>query len=172
MTEPSHPMRPPHRRDRAVTDENWIRAFLREAPFGVLATENDGQPHLHPLVFAYDRESGAICFHGGRAGQLFSNVQANPRVCFNAAVMGSPVAGSRACDFDVEYESVTVYGEVRIIEDEEEAVRTLRLLLDKYYPELQYGRDYQPIPRERLAETAVYCLQISSWSGKRNVPEA
>jgi hypothetical protein len=41
------------------------------------------------------------------------------------------------------------------------------LLLDKYAPHLKPGRDYRPIVDAELARTAVYRIQIESWSGKR-----
>lgn len=158
------------RRDRAVEDDEWIRSFLEAAPSCVVATESDGWPFATPLVFAYDSESHCVYFHTGRAGRLFSNVAGNPRVCLSAFKMGKLAAATKASGFDVEYESVTVFGSARVLGDAEEAVRGLRLLLDKYFPELRYGRDYDGIASQELARTAVYRLDIDSWSGKRNPP--
>ncbi len=158
------------RRDRAVEDDHWIRSFLEAAPTCVVATESDGWPFATPLIFAYDAESHCVYFHTGRAGRLFSNVGRNPRMCLSAFKMSGLAAATRASGFDVEYESVTAFGSARVLEDAEEAVHGLRLLLDKYFPELQYGRDYDAIAGEELARTAVYRLEIDAWSGKRNPP--
>jgi nitroimidazol reductase NimA-like FMN-containing flavoprotein (pyridoxamine 5'-phosphate oxidase superfamily) len=158
------------RRDRAVEDDQWIRSFLEGAPACVVATESDGWPFATPLIFAYDAESHCVYFHTGRAGRLFSNVARNPRMCLSAFTMGKLAAATKASGFDVEYESVTAFGSVRVLDDAEEAVRGLRLLLDKYFPELRYGQDYGAIASKELARTAVYRLDIDSWSGKRNPP--
>jgi hypothetical protein len=156
------------RRDRAVEDDDWIRAFLRDARYGVVATESDGQPFINPLLFVYDEETNALYFHTGRAGRIFANIAANARVCFNTCRMGDLIADTEACRFDVAYDSVIVFGKATVLAHAEQATRALRLLLAKYFPDLRYGEDYAPIAPEQLARTAVYRLEIEAWSGKRN----
>jgi nitroimidazol reductase NimA-like FMN-containing flavoprotein (pyridoxamine 5'-phosphate oxidase superfamily) len=156
------------RRDRAVEDDDWIRAFLRDAQYGVVATESDGQPFINPLLFVYDEETNALYFHTGRAGRIFANIAANARVCFNACRMGDLIADTEAWRFDVAYDSVIVFGKATVLADAEQATRSLRLLLAKYFPDLRYGEDYAPIAPEQLARTAVYRLEIEAWSGKRS----
>jgi nitroimidazol reductase NimA-like FMN-containing flavoprotein (pyridoxamine 5'-phosphate oxidase superfamily) len=168
MTEPSPPINRVRRRDRAVEDDAWIRSFLQQAPYGVVATDCDGQPFTNPLLFVYDQASGAIYVHTSRAGRIFSNIRQNPRVCLNASRMGELMAKPEACEFDVEYDSVVVFGRARVLEDEAEAARALYLLIGKYFPHLRRGRDYPPLGPTRLAATAVYRLDIECWSGKRN----
>jgi nitroimidazol reductase NimA-like FMN-containing flavoprotein (pyridoxamine 5'-phosphate oxidase superfamily) len=167
-TENAPSIRRVRQRDLAVENEAWIRSQLREAPYGVVATDSEGQPFINPLIFAYDEEANAIFFHTGRQGRIFSNVSANPRVCFNVCRMGELVARPAACEFGVEYDSVIVFGKARVVEDLEEARRALKLLLAKYFADLHYGQDYTPITPQQLARTAVYRLQIEAWSGKRN----
>lgn len=42
------------RRDRGK-DEEWVRAFIKQAPHGFLATVgDDGQPYLNSNIFVYD----------------------------------------------------------------------------------------------------------------------
>jgi nitroimidazol reductase NimA-like FMN-containing flavoprotein (pyridoxamine 5'-phosphate oxidase superfamily) len=41
------------RRDRAIQDESWIRAYLHRAPWGVLATSYDGQPFVNSNLFIF-----------------------------------------------------------------------------------------------------------------------
>ena len=173
MTESSppveHPINRVRRRDRAVEDETWIRSFLRDAPYGVVATESKGQPFINPLTFVYDEASHCIYFHTGRAGRIFANIAANPRLCFNASRMGDLIPATRASGFDVEYDSVTVFGRAHVLEDHAEATRALRLLLDKYFPDLRCGEDYSSITTADLSRAAVYRLAVDCWSGKRNV---
>lgn len=163
-----HPINYVRRRERAVDDDAWIRQFLHDAPYGLVATERDGQPFMNPLIFAYDEAAHAIYYHTGRKGRIFANVTANPRVCFNACKMNGLISKPAASGFDVAYESVIVFGRVRIVEDEAEATAALRAMLDKYFSHLRYGEDYSPITPQQLQPTAVHCLQIASWSAKRN----
>ena len=168
QSEADCPINRVRRRDRAVEDDGWIRAFLREARYGVVASESEGQPFTNPLLFIYDEGANAIYFHTGRAGRIFANIAANPRVCFNACRMGEPIADTEAWRFDVKYESVVVFGKATVMDEPQEATRALRLLLAKYFPHLRYGEDYVPIKPEQLARTAVYRLDIAAWSAKRN----
>jgi nitroimidazol reductase NimA-like FMN-containing flavoprotein (pyridoxamine 5'-phosphate oxidase superfamily) len=161
------PLAQVRRSDRAVEDEGWIRAFLHRAPIGALATVYDGQPFINTNLFVYDEAAHAIYLHTARYGRTRSNVEADERACFSISEMGRLLPADEALEFSVEYAGVTVFGSVRLVDDVNEAKRALQLLLDKYAPHLKPGLDYRPTTDEELARTAVYCLQIDSWSGKR-----
>ncbi len=160
------------RRDRAVTDEGWIRALLRRAPFGTLATVRDGQPFVNMNIFVYDETAHAIYLHTARAGRTRANVEMNECVCFSVSEMGRLLPAPTALHFSVEYAGVVVFGRARVVEDEAEAERALQQLLDKYAPHLRPGRDYRPIQPEELAVTSVYRIDIDQWSGKQKVAPA
>jgi nitroimidazol reductase NimA-like FMN-containing flavoprotein (pyridoxamine 5'-phosphate oxidase superfamily) len=174
MVEASSP--PPRaevrRRDRAVTDEDWIRDFLKRAMFGTLATVRDGQPFVNMNIFVYDETANALYLHTARAGRTRSNVEADGRVCFSVGEMGRLLPADTAMHFSVEYAGVVVFGRARIVDDEAEAERALQQLLDKYAPHLRPGRDYRPIQPEELAVTSVFRIDIEEWSGKRKVAPA
>lgn len=155
------------RKDRAVTDEAWIRALLHRSPFGVLATSVGGQPFAHTNLFVYHQPDHAIYFHSARMGRTPDNLRENPRVCFSVAKMGRLLPANTALAFSVEYASVMVFGAVTLLTGPAEQERALQLLLNKYFPHLQPGRDYRPITPEELEKTAVYRLDIEQWSGKQ-----
>jgi nitroimidazol reductase NimA-like FMN-containing flavoprotein (pyridoxamine 5'-phosphate oxidase superfamily) len=169
---PQGPINRVRRRERAVEDEEWIRGFLREARYGVVATECGGQPFVNPLLFAYDEESHALYFHTSREGRICANIGGNARVCFCASEMGRLVAGAAACGMDVEYGSVVVFGRAEVLEDATEAARALRLLVEKYFPEMGSGAGRPAMTAEEVARPAVYRVRIEAWSGKRNAAEA
>jgi uncharacterized protein len=155
------------RADRAVTDEAWIRAALHRAPFGVLAMAHDGQPYAVTRNFAYDERAHAIYTHGATKGRTYDNVQADGRVCFSVSEMGRLLPAGRATGFGVEYSGVVVFGRISLVTDADEAGRGLQLLLDKYFPHLRPGRDYEPTAADDLKATAVFRIDIESWSGKQ-----
>lgn len=147
-------------------DERWARAFLNKTPFGMLATENAGQPFIRPSVFVYDESRNAIYIHGALEGRMHTNVESNPKVCFCAAEMGRLTPGDKAMDFGVEYASVVVFGKIAVCEDENEATYGLQLILDRYFPHLKPGQDYREIVPEELDVTALYRIDIQAISGK------
>ena len=167
------PLNRVRRRDRAVTDGAWIRAFLARAPFGVLALAVEGQPYAVARNFAYDPAAHVLYLHGATQGRTYDTVQANDRVCFTVSEMGRLLPARRAAGLGVEYAGVVVFGRIRLVTEAEEAHRGLQLLCDKYFPDLQPGRDYEPTTDADLQGTAVLRIDIECWSGKqKKVPDA
>ncbi len=162
----SLPVNEVRRADRAVTDEAWIVALLRRAATGSLATVSDEQPFINTNLFVYDVDAHVIFMHTARIGRTQANVAASEKVCFSVSEMGRLLPADEALEFSVEYAGVVVFGHAAIVEGAE-AERGLQLLLDKYFPHLQPGRDYRPIAPEELKRTSVYRIEINSWSGKK-----
>jgi len=153
------------RQDRAQGDA-WIRAFLQRASFGSMATACDGQPFIVARNFAYDEAAHAIYMHGAVKGRTYDNVQADGRVCFSASEMGQLQPAKKAVNFGVGYSGVVVFGRATIVTDTVEAKRGLQLIMDKHFPHLRPGEDYEPATDADLKVTAVYRIDIESWSGK------
>ncbi len=159
------------RKNYAVTDADWIRSLLKRASHGVLATDSSGQPYAYPRLFVYDEGSakeslGVIYIHGAKTGRTWENLHENPRVCFNVCEMGALLPSTQACGFNVNFNSAVVFGEMSVVEDNSLAEKALYLLIDKYFPDKKLGIDYTAITAEGLEPTAVYRLEIKSWSGK------
>ncbi len=166
MDSNNKPINEVRRSNRAVYDEAWIKAFLRQAPVGMLGTDWQGQPFVKPTLYVYDEASRALYFHGAREGRTFTSLETNPRSSFCVYEMGRLLPGKKATEFGLEYASVVVYGKVTLLADEAQAIRALQLLMDKYFPDYKPGRDYPPILPEDTQDTAVYRFEIESWSGK------
>ncbi len=155
------------RRDRAVEDEAWIKAILHNAPVAALATVHGDQPFINTNLFVYDEAAGVIYMHSARLGRTQANVERHARVCFSVMQMGRLLPADTAFEFSVEYSSVTVFGSASIVSDDVEGRRALQMLVTKYAPHLEYGRDYAPVTDSELARTSVYRIAIEEWSGKK-----
>jgi nitroimidazol reductase NimA-like FMN-containing flavoprotein (pyridoxamine 5'-phosphate oxidase superfamily) len=92
-------------------------------------------------------------------------------VCFEASEYGKLLPANTALEFSIQYESVVVFGKIRIIEDEVEKKAALYGLIAKYFPQMTPGVHYRPITEPELKRTSVYAIAIDSWSGKRNWKE-
>ncbi len=154
------------RKDRAITDDNWIIALLNRAGYGVLATCKDGQPFTVARNFSYDAEKHAIYFHGARKGRTFEQAEGGRKANLNVSEMGDWLTAKRAMNFGVEYKGVVVFGKLSIVEDTDEAKHALQLLMDKHFPELKPDVDYEATTDIDLKVTAVIRMDIDSWSGK------
>lgn len=154
------------RQDRAITDDAWIVEFLQKADYGVFATCKEGQPFTVARNFAYDPQEHVIYFHGARKGRTFETVGDGVAVNLNVSEMGEWIIADRAMNFGVKYKGVVVFGRLTIVDDMDEARHGLQLIMDKYFPNLHPGRDYEASTEEDLKVTAVFRVDIDAWSGK------
>jgi nitroimidazol reductase NimA-like FMN-containing flavoprotein (pyridoxamine 5'-phosphate oxidase superfamily) len=155
------------RKEYAVTDIAWIRALLTRGAFGSLGTAHNSQPFITPILYLYVEEEHAIYYHGARVGRMRANAELNPNVCFNVCEIGRILPAKNADDFNVEYNSVTVFGKAHLVKDGGEVVRILERLLDKYAPHLKPGEDYEHIKPEEINRTSVHKIDIEDWTGKQ-----
>ena len=149
-------------------DDAWIRAFLREAKVGHIASARNGQPFLNPSTFWFDEANHQIIFHSNVAGRIRSNIESNSRVCFEASELGKMLPSNVALEFSLQFRSVVVFGNARLIGDPEDARRVMYGLIRKYFPEMTAGREFREITDKELKRTSVYAIQIEEWSGKEN----
>jgi hypothetical protein len=149
-------------------DDEWTRAFLREATVGHIATSWEGQPFVTPTTFWFDEEKRRIIFHSNLAGRLRSNIEANPKVSLEASEMGRLLPSNVALEFSLQFRSVMIFGAAKILEDPKEKRAALYGLIGKYFPNMRAGREYREITDKELQRTSVYALEIEAWSGKEN----
>lgn len=145
-----------------------MRAFLREARVGHIASARSGQPFLNPSTFWFDEANHQIIFHSNVAGRIRSNIESNPKVCFETSELGKMLPANVALEFSLQFRSVTVFGTARLIIDPEEARRVMYGLIHKYFPTMTAGREFREITEKELKRTSVYAIQIEEWSGKEN----
>src|SRR5262245_66073070 len=113
------------RRPQHARDDDWIRAFLKVAKIGHIASSVDGQPFINPTMFWFDEENHQIAFHSNVAGRIRSNIESNPRVCLEASELGKFLPSNVALEFSLQFRSVAVYGMARLVADPIEARRQL-----------------------------------------------
>jgi nitroimidazol reductase NimA-like FMN-containing flavoprotein (pyridoxamine 5'-phosphate oxidase superfamily) len=157
-------------RPELACDNDWIAAFLARTQVGQVATRWDEQPFITPTVFWYDPEQHEIYFHSAPEGRLRSNIERHEQVCFAASQTGRLLPSNVALEFSIQYESVVVFGRARLLRRLEDKRRALSGLIAKYFPDMSAGEHYRPITDPEVKRTAVYGIEIDSWSGKRNWP--
>ena len=159
------------RRPHLTRNDDWIRAFLKLAQVGHIATSIDGQPFITPSTFWYDEENHQIVFHSNVAGRIRSNIESNPKVSLEASELGRLLPSNVALEFSLQFRSVMIFGTARIVTDPDEARRLLYGLIGKYFPKMRAGKEYREITDKELRATSIYAIQIESWSGKENWDE-
>ena len=156
------------RRPHLTQNDDWIRAYLKTAQIGHIATSIDGQPFINPTTFWYDEINHQIIFHSNVAGRVRSNIESNPKVSLEASELGRFLPSNVALEFSLQFRSVIVYGSARIVSDPAEARRLLYGLIAKYFPAMTAGKEYREITDKEIRATSIYAIQIESWTGKDN----
>ena len=151
------------RTDRLMTAEH-AREMLTAGFCGRLGTSApDHWPYVVPLLYVWMDEQ--VWFHQARArGHLRTNIDANPRVCFELDAPGDVFAYGRfECDTGIAYASVIAFGTLRVVEEPETQARFFVELMRKYGdPGWQRPKGFFP----RLADITVYAMTIERLSGK------
>ena len=146
--------------------------FLSTAKIGRIATRWDEQPFITPSTFWFDQEENLLYFHSNIVGRVRANIERHAEVCFETSDFGRFLPSNIALEFSLQYQSVIVFGKIRIVDDLKQKKRGLYGLIDKYFPGMKPGEDYRPITENELKRTSLYAIHIESWSGKRNWKEA
>ena len=158
------------RREHAL-DDAATRELIERLEIAHIATVWDGQPFVNPTTFWYDAAAHAIYFHSNIVGRMRANAEHDGRVCFESSRFGRYLPSNVALEFSVQYESVVVYGKVRLLADPAQQQHALSGLIAKYFPRMRSGHEYRPITDQELKRTSIYAIAIETWSGKRNWPE-
>ncbi len=139
--------------------------ILSRVSVGRLGLAAKDGPYVVPLNFAYN--DGHIYFHTGLEGKKLDIIRENPRVCFEVDEMLELVPNEQPCLFTAYYRSVVAMGTARLVESDEQKLKALELLLEKYAG----GKDYEPPPEHALAIVTVCDIEVDTMTGKANLPE-
>jgi nitroimidazol reductase NimA-like FMN-containing flavoprotein (pyridoxamine 5'-phosphate oxidase superfamily) len=151
------------RADRAMPEP---RAYaMQERGFsGRLATAGeDGYPYCVPLLFIWmDAE---IYLHTGSGrGHLRANIEREPRICFELDEPDQVFDYGRfECDSGLAYQSLIVFGKIRIAGERAVKQRFCEMLMTKYgKPDAIRPKGFFP----RLDSITVYAITIERMTGK------
>jgi uncharacterized protein len=156
------------RRPDYVRDDTWIRSLLHRGQVAHIGTRWDDQPFVTPTNYWFDEAAHRLIFHSNIVGRLRANIERHARVSVEVSEVGRLLPSNIALEFSLQYRSVMVFGEAKVLIDEHDQMRALHALISKYFPGMEPGREYRPVTEKELRRTTVYSLQIESWSGKEN----
>ena len=117
-------MREMRRKKQQLTDEQAEKVILRNT-YGVLSlSDAEGQPYGVPLNYVYN--DGCFYFHCALDGHKMDVIKANGKASLCIVDRGTVIPET----FSTDYISVIAFGSVEMIVEEEEKMRTLRLLTE------------------------------------------
>lgn len=117
------------RRKRQMLPEEESIAILNEMTSGVLSVAgDDGYPYGVPVSYVY--HEGRLYFQSAMSGHKIDAIRKNEKVSF-CTIAKDEIIPER---FTTHFRSVIAFGKIRIVEDEEEKLRILRMIARRYSP--------------------------------------
>jgi len=147
---------------KACYDEVSVHAILDSGLVAHVGFVQEGAPVVIPML--YGREGRALFLHGASKARVVRLLASGAPLCANVTLLDGVVAARSAFNSSMNYRSVVVFGEGRLLESEAERLAALRCISEHVMP----GRwDELRAPTEReLRATGVVELRIASASAK------
>ncbi len=116
-----------------LTEEECLRV-LKEEWRGVLSLHgDDGYPYGVPMDFYYDEDENKLYFHCAKEGHKIDAARADDKVSFSVIDKGVHADGDWALTFN----SVIVFGRIKLLPSDEKSMGKLRQLAAKCYPTME-----------------------------------
>lgn len=97
-------------------------------------TGDEEYPYAVPLSYVY--YDNKIYFHSAKAGHKIDAIRKNSKASFCVIEQDNIIPE----EYTTYFRSVIVFGKIRILEDENEKLKALEILAEKYSPEQEEGR--------------------------------
>ena len=154
-------------RNRAQSDRAAMHALLEDALIAHVGVDTGEHPVVLPVAFAVDLDGpddgGTLYIHGSVAARWLTGAERRT-VCVTVTELDGLVAARSGFHHSMNYRSVVVIGEARIVTDPDEKARALTLTVDHMVP----GRSatLRPHTRRELAATSVLAVPLLEASMK------
>jgi nitroimidazol reductase NimA-like FMN-containing flavoprotein (pyridoxamine 5'-phosphate oxidase superfamily) len=147
---------------RGVYERESIEAILDQALVSHVGFVADGQPYVIPTLHA--RVGELLYLHGSAASRMLRTLEKGVPVCVTATLVDGLVLARSAFHHSINYRSVVVLGEARLVEPADERLRALELFMEKLVP----GRwaEVRPPSRQELKGSKVLALSLDEASAK------
>jgi nitroimidazol reductase NimA-like FMN-containing flavoprotein (pyridoxamine 5'-phosphate oxidase superfamily) len=156
------PLNKVRRPDRANYDKAAVHAVLDEGLVAHVGFIDHDRPVVVPMV--YGRDGDRFYLHGAKAARFAKAMGAGVPICATVTLADGIVVGRSAFHCSMNYRSVVLHGEARLVTDAAEAERALAAVTDHLLP----GRwaESRPMIEKELRATAVLRVEIEAASLK------
>src|SRR5579863_6566998 len=147
---------------RGSYDKAAVHAILDEAFVCHVGFAVQAQPYVIPTVYA--RGGDTIYVHGSAVSRMLRTLTQAIPVCITVTLLDGLVLARSAFHHSLNYRSVVMIGNVRLVDDNDQKMRALQLITDHVVP----GRWHEvrwPNALE-LKQTSVLALPLAEASAK------
>lgn len=171
-TYPNHPAMKDYpqsvrRKDRQETDTSFLHEILDNAVSCSIAIEKEGYPLIHVAFYHFDAANNDIIFHFSKHGHAGDEITDGKKASISIYKYGRLYTAAKAVDFGCEYQSVIIYGTIRIIEGEQERMQAMSDFFDRYFAHIP-DSSYEAFTAAQSKPIHVAKLRIEQWFGKEH----
>lgn len=147
---------------RASYDKAQVYSILDEGRVCHVGFSIDGQPYVIPT--GYVRVGDRVYVHGSAASRMLCALDQGVTVCVTVTLVDGLVLARSAFHHSVNYRSVMVLGQARLVTDPDEKLQALRSFTNHLVP----GRweEVRPPNEQELKATSVLALPLTEVSAK------
>ena len=147
---------------RGVYDRSAIDAILDEALICHVGLVHGAQPFVIPTI--HFRIGDELYIHGSAASRMIEHGGSAAALCITVTLVDGVVLARSAFHHSMNYRSVVVLGQARVVSDPEEKLRAFTVLVNRFSP----GRaERVRAPNEQeLKATTLLALPIAEASAK------
>ncbi|MGE4651379.1 MAG: pyridoxamine 5'-phosphate oxidase family protein [Myxococcota bacterium] len=149
-------------KEEAHYDRTSVHAVLDAGLVAHVGFVEAGQPFVIPMI--YGRAGELLYLHGAKKARITRLFGTGAPVCLNVTLLDGIVAARSAFNSSMNYRSVAVFGNARVLDDESECLQALKVISEHSFP----GRwDELRAPTDtEIKQTGVVALPIDSASAK------
>ncbi len=120
----------------------------------------------YPVVIPtiYGRKDDSLYFHGASVSRMMQTLQKGVSISLNVTKTKGIVLARSAFHHSLNYESVTIFGNATLVEDEKDKLEALQIISDQIIPER--WKEVRPPNKKELNVTKVLQLKITEASAK------
>ena len=147
---------------RGSYDRETVDAILDAGLLCHVGYVIDGSPYVTPTC--YWRKGDRVYWHGSSASRMLEAVAGGIPVCFTVSHLDGLVMARSGFHHSVNYRSVMLFGEARLITDPDEKLQTLADFMDRLTP----GRwdEIRETTDQELKGTKIVAMEISEGAAK------
>jgi uncharacterized protein len=147
---------------RGSYDTEQIHSILDEGFICHVGFVVDGQPFVIPT--GYGRHGDLLYIHGSQASRMLRTLKEGVDVCITVTLVDGLVLARSAFHHSINYRSVVIFGNAKLIEGDQQKLEALRILSDHVID----GRwhDVRLPTQQELNATTVLYLPLAEASAK------
>ena len=156
------------RTDRQETETAFLHLLLENSVSCTVAVNTDEFPLIHSTFFDFDKANNEIMFHFSKYGFGASEMKNDKNISISIYKYGKLYTSEKAVDFGGEYQSIIIYGKIRIVEEENEKMKAMKHFFNKFFQHIP-TTDYKEFTATEANPIYVVKVKIDKWVGKQHL---